>query len=80
MKTNLLRAARRDRNGGRSWVCPGMPHAFRAFPSTAWPGTTQLSWPDTDSDGEVIRRGCRFDWHGRVAFRRIRHILEQVNP
>ena len=80
MNTRLLRMARRDGRGVRSWAAPGLCHAFKAIPpaASAWPGTFQMSWPDTDSAGEVIRRGCRFDWHGRVGFRAVRRVLESL--
>ena len=77
MDTRILRMARRDSRGIRTWAVPGLCHAFKAVPPaySTWPGTFQMSWPDVDGGGETVRRGCRFDWHGAVGFRAIRRVL-----
>ena len=77
MNARILRLARRFPDGSRMWTVPGFPHAFKVV-KNQWPGTIGLSWPATDSSGDPVRRGCRFDWHGKMAFREIRAILSRA--
>lgn len=71
MNVTLLRLARRDRNGVRSWIVPGSFNVAKLLPAarSTW-GVPAFYWPDLDPrDGSQMTRGVRLDWHRGIARR-----------
>lgn len=69
MNVTLLRAARRYRDGTRSWSIPGAPNAAKLIPTgkSFWQTAPSFSWPHQQPNGDWIMRSVRLDWHRSIA-------------
>jgi hypothetical protein len=68
VNVRLLKLARRDKRGIRSWVVPGFGNAARLTPSRYTPKGwgPSFHWPDRDQRGEHVK-GVDLDRHRPLA-------------
>jgi hypothetical protein len=79
MNTNLLKQAKRHRDGSRRWIVPGRDHAIVYLPSTLTPndwGPT-VRWPSRDAKGDLVR-SVDINRYRTMAKTAIRKLLSEI--